>query len=141
MTDEKIPSPEKILDRLPADREPYILANLALHSGDMEEMVNALGALESAHTSGVLRPPLPSVHYATIKEAIDTTCFTEAINANNILDERGVKVLLATVIDFGNVRYTTDPPWQQSQRDASRGHHETVRVRPNPPIIPGGRRA
>lgn len=131
-----MPSLEQITEMMPRERKPYILGGVALASGDLSQMTDALSELHIAHTEGVLRPPLPSVLHDRVEQ---TSLFVTKRLAGGLedqVDKGAVSALLALALDFGNVRYPTDVSQRERRQSERTNGSRTARVRPNPPIIP-----
>lgn len=98
------PKLEEVIDGLPYDRAPYIMGGLAIAGGDVEDAIDALKELRKVNLEGHLRPPIPSVWESKANYTINA--YEED---NQSVDPAATFVVLATIVDFGNVRYTTDP--------------------------------
>lgn len=98
------PTLREVFDGLPYERAPYILGGIAIEGGEVSGAIEALRELRKVNLEGHLRPPIPSVWERRASSTINA--FEEDSES---VDPAVAFVVLATIIDFGNVRYATDP--------------------------------
>jgi len=100
----QLPEYREVMDSMPYERAPYIIGQIALSVGDSSAVLDALRELDRVNLDGNLRPPIPSVWASKVNRTVNTA------DKLGVTPEPAMSIaLLATVLDFGNVRYATDP--------------------------------
>ncbi len=114
MTDKLGPAIGEIVDISSPESYPYVFGHVALNAGGEADMVGALGKLHDSHMSGGLRPPIPSALAARASETV------QQVRSGGQVDGDMVRGLLASILNFGVARYSTDLSWNERREQLRR---------------------